>query len=70
MGHALDRKAIAQGVETEEQAKILRLLKCDEMQGYYSASRSQQITSKFSCDQLLCLQLLRTDIGYRALIRE
>lgn len=70
MGHALDRKAIAQGVETEEQAKILRLLKCDEMQGYSSASRSRQITQKFSCDQLPCLQLLRTDLECRAQIRE
>jgi EAL domain-containing protein (putative c-di-GMP-specific phosphodiesterase class I) len=25
---------IAEGVETEEQANYLRLLKCDEMQGY------------------------------------
>jgi EAL domain-containing protein (putative c-di-GMP-specific phosphodiesterase class I) len=48
VAHALDRKALAEGVETEEQAKILRLLKCNEMQGYFSASRSPQITSKFS----------------------
>jgi EAL domain-containing protein (putative c-di-GMP-specific phosphodiesterase class I) len=25
---------IAEGVETEEQAKLLRLLRCDEIQGY------------------------------------
>jgi EAL domain-containing protein (putative c-di-GMP-specific phosphodiesterase class I) len=27
-------KVCAEGVETEEQAKVLRLLRCDEMQGY------------------------------------
>ena len=27
-------QVIAEGVETEEQAKMLRLLKCDEMQGF------------------------------------
>ena len=25
---------IAEGVETEEQARVLRLFRCDEMQGY------------------------------------
>ncbi len=35
MAHGLNLKAIAEGVETEEQWKILRLLKCDMAQGYY-----------------------------------
>jgi diguanylate cyclase (GGDEF)-like protein len=34
MGHALDLKVMAEGVETEEQAKILREQGCDEVQGY------------------------------------
>jgi diguanylate cyclase (GGDEF)-like protein/PAS domain S-box-containing protein len=35
MAHSLNLKAIAEGVETEEQWKILRLLKCDMGQGFY-----------------------------------
>jgi EAL domain-containing protein (putative c-di-GMP-specific phosphodiesterase class I) len=34
LGHALDMKIVAEGVETEEQSNLLRLIKCDEMQGY------------------------------------
>jgi len=34
LGHALNLKVVAEGVETEEQQKLLRLLLCDEMQGY------------------------------------
>ncbi len=34
LAHALKFKVVAEGVETEEQANLLRLLSCDEMQGY------------------------------------
>lgn len=34
LAHSLRLAVIAEGVEHEEQAKILRLLRCDQMQGY------------------------------------
>ena len=33
LAHALKLKVVAEGVETEEQQRLLRLLNCDEMQG-------------------------------------
>ena len=34
LAHGLKLKVVAEGVETEEQSRLLRLLNCDEMQGF------------------------------------
>ena len=34
LAHSLKLKVVAEGVESEDEAKILRLLRCDQMQGY------------------------------------
>jgi EAL domain-containing protein (putative c-di-GMP-specific phosphodiesterase class I) len=34
LAHGLDLSVVAEGVETPDEHRLLRLLKCDEMQGY------------------------------------
>jgi sensor c-di-GMP phosphodiesterase-like protein len=34
LAHGLELTIVAEGVETEEQYKLLQLLRCDQMQGY------------------------------------
>jgi EAL domain-containing protein (putative c-di-GMP-specific phosphodiesterase class I) len=35
LAHGLKMAVVAEGVETEDQARLLRLLRCDEAQGYH-----------------------------------
>ena len=37
LAHSLKHKVVAEGVETEDQVRLLRLLGCDEMQGHFFA---------------------------------
>jgi EAL domain-containing protein (putative c-di-GMP-specific phosphodiesterase class I) len=34
LAHSLNLRVVAEGVETDKQLRDLRLLRCDEMQGY------------------------------------
>jgi diguanylate cyclase (GGDEF)-like protein len=51
LAHAMELKVIAEGVETYDQAHLLRLLKCDQIQGYLiskpcSASQVERLLGK------------------------
>ena len=35
LAHGVKLKVVAEGVETEEQSRLLRLLGCDEIQGFF-----------------------------------
>jgi diguanylate cyclase (GGDEF)-like protein/PAS domain S-box-containing protein len=49
LAHALELKVIAEGVETVQQAHQLRLMRCDQLQGYLTAKpqRPEQVEALF-----------------------
>jgi EAL domain-containing protein (putative c-di-GMP-specific phosphodiesterase class I) len=56
LAHALKLKVVAEGVETQEQARLLRLLNCDEMQGFL-------YSRPVPADRFEALFLARPEIG-------
>jgi diguanylate cyclase (GGDEF)-like protein/PAS domain S-box-containing protein len=47
LAHSLKLKVVAEGVETEEQSRLLRLLRCDEMQGSSQPVPRDEFEAKF-----------------------
>ena len=54
LAHGLNLKVVAEGVETEEQSKLLTLLRCDQMQGFLFSRplQAEQMAQLLSRDLL------------------
>jgi len=49
LAHSLDAQVVAEGVETRDQARLLRLVRCDQIQGYLVGrpEPAQDVTARF-----------------------
>jgi diguanylate cyclase (GGDEF)-like protein/PAS domain S-box-containing protein len=56
LAHSLKLKVVAEGVETEEQSRLLRLLGCDEMQGFLV---SEPVPASIFADKFLAVSKAR-----------
>jgi diguanylate cyclase (GGDEF)-like protein/PAS domain S-box-containing protein len=59
MGHSLNLKVLAEGVETEEQMSFLRAHNCDEIQGYYF---SKPLAADAFAEKVRATSLLQPDL--------
>jgi EAL domain-containing protein (putative c-di-GMP-specific phosphodiesterase class I) len=56
LAHSLRLKVVAEGVETEEQARLLRLLRCDDMQGLlFSKPLPQEVFEARSLNAVMAI---------------
>ena len=57
LGDALDLKVVAEGVETKEQAKLIHLLGCELIQGFFFAKPMPiaQLRETFGKDKVVKL---------------
>ena len=54
LAHSMQLKVAAEGVETEQQAEILRELQCDQMQGYlFSKPLPAEALTKLPANELI-----------------
>ena len=53
LAHALELKVVAEGVETAEQSRFLRLISCDEIQGYVLSKPLPAEEFDLHCEELL-----------------
>ena len=54
LAHTLNLKVVAEGVDSEEQSRLLKQLKCDEIQGYLFSKPlpAAQVKAKFLCAEI------------------